>query len=553
MWAHSAFAATGNLRFVDEVFQSVDLTTAIPFGRGLRDSGVDQPLFMDIYTPADDTATARPVIILAFPGGFTSGSRDSEGMVFLANEFARRGYVAATIDYRLIQTRPDSDSDVMIAILQAIHDLKAAVRFFREDAANENRFGSDGRNIFAGGISAGAVMAAVAGTLDVSDRIRSDALQAFLDANGGIDGNSSQNTEFSSEVVGVLQISGAVLETDWVDPASAPFYAAHEEFDPIVPCIRSAGAAFVEFLLFITSSGACEMVPAAQASGVPTGFFFDEGRVNHIGYSSSDLEQITQEAAQLFYNEILRPTAIVSAVLPASRAVQVGTTATLFASLANATAAPLGGCTIVPMTPFEGGFSVQPTNAINEPDGPANTPVNIGPGAVQSFILSLTPDEPSAATELFFRYECENARAAPNAQGLNSVLFSASELSRPDIIGLTTSVDLVAGIGQTTLFAVGSANVGSVGNISVQLDDGGLELPLEVQLCATNPTTGVCLASPAPNLTMEYEANATASFAVFVTPMDRIENDPARNRIFIRFTDGDGAIVGATSTAVRTQ
>lgn len=545
--------AAEGARFVDKVFESVDLTIGVPFGSGRREAGPDQALLMDVYTPTGDPATARPVIILAFPGGFTSGSRASEGMVFLANEFARRGYVAATIDYRLIEGRPDSRSEIMIAILQAIHDLKAAVRFFREDAATDNRFRASSEHIFAGGISAGAVMAAVAGALDAGDRIESRGLQAFLDANGGIDGNSSDNLAFSSAVVGVLQISGAVLETDWVDPTTAPFYAAHEEFDPIVPCGRLPGVAFVEFGVFITSSGACEMVPTAQAAGVPTGFFFDAGSLNHIGYSAGELEQITQSAAQLFNDEVLAPLAVVSALLPASRAVQVGSTATVFAALVNTAPDTLLGCRIVPMTPFEGAISVQPTDGANNPDAPADLPVSIPAGGVRNFIVSLSPTEPLPATELFFRYECEDARAAPNAQGLNSLLFAASESVAPDIIGLTTVVDLLAPIDQTSLFAVGSANVGSDGAINVQLDDGGRGLPLNMQLCATNALTGACLSDPEAALNLQFEANTTASFAVFVTPSAQIENNPARNRIFVRFTDTDGAIRGATSAAVRTQ
>ena len=243
--------AQANSRYLDRIFGSVTVQTDVPFGTGRRENGPDLPLAMDIYTPADDLATDRPVIVLAFPGGFTSGNRSTEGMVRLATDFARRGYVAASIDYRLIEGSPDSRGDITIAIMQAIHDLKAAVRFFREDAAGANVYGVNGAQVFAGGISAGAVMAAVAGTLDAGDVIDSDRLREFLDANGGLDGNSSTNTQFSSAVSGVLQISGAVLDTSWVDARTVPIYAAHEEFDPIVPCDRSSGIAFAEFLVFV--------------------------------------------------------------------------------------------------------------------------------------------------------------------------------------------------------------------------------------------------------------------------------------------------------------
>ena len=55
--------------------------------------------------------------------------------------FARRGYVAASIDYRLYDgvLFPTPDSLVMAdEMLKAVSDMKAAVRFFREDADQSN-------------------------------------------------------------------------------------------------------------------------------------------------------------------------------------------------------------------------------------------------------------------------------------------------------------------------------------------------------------------------------------------------------------------------------
>ena len=84
-------------RFVDPMFFDIEVQTDIQFGVGLRESSPDQALFLDVYAPRNDTNVRRPVVVLAFPGGFTTGRRDSAIMVQLANAFAQRGYVAASI------------------------------------------------------------------------------------------------------------------------------------------------------------------------------------------------------------------------------------------------------------------------------------------------------------------------------------------------------------------------------------------------------------------------------------------------------------------------
>ncbi len=547
-----AGAVQAEQRFVDSMFTDIEVQTGIQFGVGRRESGPDLPLLLDVYAPRNDTNTRRPVIVLAFPGGFTSGSRDSGIMQLLATQFAERGYVAASIDYRLIQGSPDSNAEIEISILQAVHDMRAAIRFFREDAATDNEFGTDGINVFVGGVSAGAVMSAVTSVLDEGDEI-SGAVTDFLAENGGMAGNSSTNTQFSHDASGVLQISGAIQELSWIEPGDAPIYAAHEELDPVVPCIRLPGIAFLEFGLALTSSGACDMIPAARAVGVPTEFFFERGSLAHIGYSFADFLQILQDSSAFFYNEVLRPKTLASAVLPGSRSVQVGDMATVFASVINATTEDASGCTIAPMTPVDASFAYQTTDAANAPVGQADTPFAIAPGAAQNLVLTFEAEDDFSPTEVFLEFRCSGGPAASSIQGVNTLLLSAENSPVADVIGLTTVVDLVADTESVALFAVGSANVGSIDEISVTVDDAGAGLPVDLLLCETDSATGVCLDGPSESVILSYDAATTRSFAVFATATGVIENDPAGNRVFVRFRDAGGTIRGATSTAIRTQ
>lgn len=131
-------------------------------------------LKMDIYQPVGDTMSARPIIILAHGGSFIGGDRASDGTVdSLCARFAHRGYVTASIDYRLSDALSMISSDSTMAIdevIKAISYGKAAVRYFRQDRATTNTYKIDTNKIYVGGNSAGAVLYMHVGYLtDISE------------------------------------------------------------------------------------------------------------------------------------------------------------------------------------------------------------------------------------------------------------------------------------------------------------------------------------------------------------------------------------------------
>lgn len=280
------------VRYVDHIFDSATRTSNVTYGLGAR-TGDDQVLQMDIYTPDGDTETDRPVLVLAFGGGFVAGFKRDPLISSIAQDFARRGYVTASIDYRFFETTPATEDEFNIAVMQSMHDMKAAVRFLREDADGADIYGTRGDVIFVGGVSAGGIMASYSGALDLQDDL-SDGVRDFLDANNGLAGNSSTNTQIDSNVQGVFSISGAVSNFLWIDMNSAPIYAAHEEFDPTVPCrfaISSQGAPL---------AGGCDMVQRAQSFSVPAKLYLVEDSTNHVGYSAEQYAEFLDEAAMFF-------------------------------------------------------------------------------------------------------------------------------------------------------------------------------------------------------------------------------------------------------------
>ena len=132
---------------------------------------------------------------------------------------------------------------------------------------------------------------------------------------------------------------------------------------------------------------------------------------------------------------------LAAAVLPLSRSIQVGSTATAFATIINAGADTAFGCGICAITSFPASFVFQTTHpATNQVTGSPNTPVDIPPGAAQSFVFAFTPTAPIAPTEVQFSFDCANSSLVPILSGINTFLFSASSTPVSDIVALAATL-----------------------------------------------------------------------------------------------------------------
>ncbi|WP_421791607.1 reprolysin-like metallopeptidase [Hyphobacterium sp.] len=266
---------------------------------------------------------------------------------------------------------------------------------------------------------------------------------------------------------------------------------------------------------------------------------------------------------------------VVSSVLPTTRTVQTGNTATAFASMINpgATGSTATGCGLRLSGATAAQFSYQTTTAANALTGTPNTTVSIPAGGVQNFVFSVTSADafsdnvrtpgffPSVndETNLFIEAFCDNRRSGEYNLGLNSLTFRASDAAPVDIVALAASGDPGRVNVPTTgnfvgVFSVAISNVGVAGSVTVTADTGTQTLAVnEIEICQTDPGTGACTNARENTKTLTVPANGTATFGIFVRGTGAaIANDPARNRVFVRFASG-GAPVGATSVAVRTQ
>src|SRR5260370_27789506 len=81
-------------------------------------------LAMDIVRPRDSSPSPHPAVLCIHGGGFRAGNRES--YLPLCIRLAQRGYVAATVTYRLAPK---------FQFPAPLHDVKAAVRYLRANAA----------------------------------------------------------------------------------------------------------------------------------------------------------------------------------------------------------------------------------------------------------------------------------------------------------------------------------------------------------------------------------------------------------------------------------
>ena len=88
-------------RYATDVYSTIDVTSNILYGNNTSNTGASTDLELDFYEPNGDTSTARPLVIWAHGGSFIGGSKTDGDVVTLSNRLAKKGFVCASINYRL--------------------------------------------------------------------------------------------------------------------------------------------------------------------------------------------------------------------------------------------------------------------------------------------------------------------------------------------------------------------------------------------------------------------------------------------------------------------
>jgi acetyl esterase/lipase len=208
-------------------------------------------LAMDIARPTG--AGPFPAVVAIHGGGFTSGDRAAYAT--LITRLAERGYVAASVDYRLAPA---------LQFPSAVQDVKAAVRYLR---ANAQKYAIDPARIAAVGDAAGAnlalLLALTPGVAEFDlggpNPGESSRVACAVAINGLVD---LARLDFKApETAGLPQYLGgdaanaareyqASSPISWVTPAAPPILAIHgaggviphDQSQRLVDALKRAGA-----------------------------------------------------------------------------------------------------------------------------------------------------------------------------------------------------------------------------------------------------------------------------------------------------------------------
>lgn len=276
-----------NKRYFDEIFDKVSVSThtygvnATILYVQIFGEAVPAPLAMDVYTPDGDTETNRPLVLyfhtgdfLPFPqNGSPSGTRSDSTAVDICTKLAKRGYVVASVDYRLGWAPTSTDKTTRIftlinAAYRGVQDARTCIRYFKKDVnENGNSFGIDPNKIVIWGQGTGGYIALNTGCLDNYLKIPTASNGKFVtviggntvpmvipSVNGDIYGTSvgvvpagypgfpegdtlcyPNHVGYDSDFALSVNMGGAVADTAWIDPGQPPLISFHTPYDPFAP------------------------------------------------------------------------------------------------------------------------------------------------------------------------------------------------------------------------------------------------------------------------------------------------------------------------------
>jgi hypothetical protein len=309
-----------------EVNKDIAFSTNIPtikttslFGQQIANEEsygkVTTTLKMDIYKPKGDTLTKKPVIVFVFGGGFLHGVKENVGIIQLCEAFAKRGFVTATINYRLGMNVRDPELSKR-AVYRATQDGRSAVRFFRKNAAT---YGIDPNKIFISGHSAGAILSYHNVYMD-KDAERPASTRSYLGRPdlGGLDGIGDNKTYADGTLVSgkanaVVGFAGALGDLSYIEGSTdVPGAYFHSSDDNVVPYNSGKPFSTVSWIPGINIPvvyGSNLMNTKAASVNATHTFYSYTGRKHYVHYDANKIlyPEIVPRTGEFFYANVLKP------------------------------------------------------------------------------------------------------------------------------------------------------------------------------------------------------------------------------------------------------
>jgi len=256
---------------------------------------------LDLAYPKEPRAKPRPALVIIHGGGWLEGDKSSfTSLEYWAPgniiDFAKLGFVAATINYRLSGQAP---------FPAALEDCKCAVRWLRAHAKN---YYIDADRIGAYGNSAGGHLALLLGLTSKSDGLEGDgpyqeqssAVQAVISDSGPVDldfqkpGNNGLASVISKFLAGPPETL-----TDRIRKASPANYASRTP----PPLLLIYGTADTQ----VTIGPVDEFVLALQKAGLQDLTYLRLGLVGHCPYSLVKMDRLYPIVDDFLIRTLMRP------------------------------------------------------------------------------------------------------------------------------------------------------------------------------------------------------------------------------------------------------
>lgn len=169
-------------QWIDQKY-TYDSILNVPYGSSVNFLGDTENHLMDLYLPnCDDSLhlSRRPLIIFIHGGAFIAGDKNEANLQNMCKAFAKRGYVTASIDYRLGFISDEAahtcnfpnyscvfatdSAEWYRACYRSIQDGKGALRYLMNRNA---QYRIDTNNVFLAGESAGSFVALGTALMDM--------------------------------------------------------------------------------------------------------------------------------------------------------------------------------------------------------------------------------------------------------------------------------------------------------------------------------------------------------------------------------------------------
>ncbi len=286
-----SFAQEG--RYLEEVFTDVTVSSDVTYGQNatvlfvpLVGEAVTQSLKMDIYEPTGDTETNRPLVLVFHTGNFLppitnaqiAGSKADNSVIEICSQLARRGFVAAAVEYRLgwnplAETQPERALGLIQAAYRGLQDGRTAIRYMKKTVAEDgNPYGIDDSKITMWGNGTGGYLVLGVNALsfyneiplasnptgkflldvdmdgtpetpmvveayhgDIEGKVTTATPDAAFGLPAGDTTNIANHVNYSSEFQLTVNVGGALGDISWLEDQTVPIISVQSIDDIFAP------------------------------------------------------------------------------------------------------------------------------------------------------------------------------------------------------------------------------------------------------------------------------------------------------------------------------